>query len=181
MKPRNLYRLAIALTITMVASVCVGAEPEAAAYRLGVGDRVKVTVYSHPDLSGEFEVDSAGRISLPLIQHVDAAGLTVQEFEAAVAAKLKPDYLRNPRVNAEVLNYRPFYIIGEVNEPGSYPYVNGMTVINAVAVAGGFTYRARTKKLIIVRGVGENRQRIKASPDSIVYPGDVIEIAERFF
>ncbi|MBU2678550.1 MAG: polysaccharide export protein [Gammaproteobacteria bacterium] len=164
-----------------MANTGVAAPEEVPAYSLGVGDRVKVTVYGHPDLSGEFEVDSAGRISLPLIQHVQAAGLTLQEFEYAVAEKLKPDYLRNPRVNAEILNYRPFYIIGEVKEPGSYPYVNGMTVINAVAVAGGFTYRAKTKKLIIVRGDGEARERLKASPDTVVFPGDVIEVAERFF
>ena len=107
--------------------------------------------------------------------------MTLEELEAAVTAKLRPDYLINPRVNAEVLNYRPFYIIGEVNTPGSYPYVNGMTVINAVAVAGGFTYRARTKKLVIVRGEGDSRTTVDASPDTIVYPGDVIEIAERFF
>ena len=105
MKSGYLYWLAVALATLLTANVSEGSEPQAAAYELGVGDRIRVTVYSHPDLSGEFEVDGAGRISLPLIQHVDAAGLTLQEFEAAVEAKLKPDYLRNPRVNAEVLNY----------------------------------------------------------------------------
>lgn len=181
MKLRSVFQIVVVLTMAMVADMSLGEESADLAYRLGAGDRVKVTVYGHPDLSGEFEIDGAGMISLPLIQQVQAEGLNLVEFEAAVTAKLKPDYLRNPRVSVEVLNYRPFYIIGEVNTPGSYPYVNGMTVINAVAVAGGFTYRARTKKLVIVRGKGPDRRRMKASQDTVVYPGDVIEVAERFF
>ena len=129
----------------------------------------------------ESAIDGEGRVSLPLIQYVMAQGLTLAEFESAVANKLKPDYLRNPRVTAEVLNYRPFYILGEVNDPGSYPFVNGMNVINAVAVAGGFTYRARTKTFVISRTVGAEQEKIEAAPDTPVLPGDVIEIPERFF
>lgn len=177
----NTFRTAITLGILVATGVCAAEESTQESYRLGAGDRVKLTVYGHLDLSGEFEIDGAGRMSLPLIQHVNAAGLTLAEFEAAVTAKLKPDYLKNPRVNAEVLNYRPFYILGEVNSPGSYPYINGMTVINAVAVAGGFTYRARTKKVVIVRTDGTDVERLSAAPDTPVFPGDVIEIAERFF
>ena len=170
--------LIIALAVSM--SV-VGSDSPEIQYRLDTGDRVRVTVYGHPDLSGELEIDSAGRISMPLIQQVDAAGLTLIELETAVANKLRPDYLKNPRVSVEVLAYRPFYIFGEINAPGSYPYINGMTVVNAIAVAGGFTYRAHTRKFVIVRGTGTKRPRISASQDTIVLPGDVVEVEERFF
>ena len=148
---------------------------------MATGDTVRVTVYGHEDLSGEFEVDGAGRISLPLIRDVVAAGRSLQELEEIITAELSPDYLKQPRVSAEVLNYRPFYIIGEVGEPGSYPYVNGMTVINAVAVAGGFTYRARKSRIRIVRKSGEGTVELEASNDTAVMPGDVIEVPERLF
>lgn len=150
-------------------------------YRLGAGDRIKVIVYGHQDLSGEFEIDGEGKVSLPLIQDVAAAGSSLRELEDAITDKLKPDYLKNPRVSVEVLNYRPFYILGKVNAPGSYPYVNGMTVINAVALAGGFTYRAKTKKVVIIRGNDPAQNREPAGPDTQVLPGDVIEVPERRF
>lgn len=150
-------------------------------YRLSAGDRVLITVFGHEDLSGEFEINGADVISMPLISDVKAAGLTVNELEAAVVDALKPDYLRNPIVSAEVVNFRPFYIVGEVVNPGSYPYTNRMTVINAVAVAGGFTYRARKSKLVIRRDNGDLSTEIKADLETVVLPGDVIEIPERFF
>ena len=105
----------------------------------------------------------------------------MQELEEIITDKLSPDYLKEPRVSAEVQNYRPFYIIGEVSEPGSYPYVNGMTVINAVAVAGGFTYRARKGRIRIARESGDVTTELEVSNDTVVMPGDVIEVPERFF
>lgn len=150
-------------------------------YRLGSGDQLKVTVFGHKDLSGEFYVDGSGQVSLPLIGNVQVGGLTVREAEDAVVAKLRPDYLKNPRVSIEVLNYRPFYIIGEVRKPGSYPYVNGMTVLNAIALAGGYTYRARENDLFITRANDPERSKQRATHDTKVLPGDVIEVPERFF
>jgi polysaccharide export outer membrane protein len=150
-------------------------------YRLAAGDKVRVTVYGHEDLSGEFEVDASGRLALPLIQEVTAAALTLRELEQAITDRLQPDYLKNPRVNVEILNFRPFYIVGEVKTPGSYPYANGMTVINAVAVAGGFTYRARKGSITIRRGAGADQTEIRAQEQTPVLPGDVIEVPERFF
>jgi polysaccharide export outer membrane protein len=150
-------------------------------YRLAAGDRVRITVYGHEDLSGEFEVDGTGQLSLPLVQDVDAVDKTLNELERDIENALKPDYLRNPRVSVEILNYRPFYIMGEVKTPGSYPYVSGMTVINAVALAGGFTYRAQKNKIKIVRDQDTNKEEIRADSETIVLPGDVIEIGERFF
>lgn len=172
----------LATAFVLVAGRAVAAEATVdSLYRLAAGDRVRITVYGHSDLSGEFQVDGAGRLSLPLIRDVTAAGLSVHELEEAISAKLHPDYLKDPQVSAEVLNYRPFYIIGEVQSPGSYPYVNGMTVINAVAVAGGFTYRAKKNRVHIVRVEGDEKRRIEAAADAVVLPGDVIEVAERFF
>lgn len=150
-------------------------------YRLGPGDRIKVTVFGHEDLSGEFQVSGTGEISMPLIDEVNAQDLTVGELEDRIVDALQPDYLIKPRVSVGILNYRPFYIIGEVTTPGSYPYVNGMTVLNAVAVAGGFNYRARKGRISIRRGDGETSQEFEAGMDTQVEPGDVISVPERFF
>jgi polysaccharide export outer membrane protein len=150
-------------------------------YRLDAGDQVKLTVFGHQDLSGEFVVSQSGYLSLPLIIAVKVVGLTLEEVVAAIISKLKPDYLLNPKVNVEVLNFRPFYIIGEVNNPGSYPYVSGMTVINAVAMAGGYTYRAKKSKTSIIRENSSNKDNKLANIDTIILPGDIIEIPERFF
>ena len=103
------------------------------------------------------------------------------ENPAAIVDALKPDYLRNPNVSVEVINFRPFYIIGEIVNPGSYPYTSKMTVINAVAVAGGFTYRAKKNRVVIRRDDGNQTSEIKAGLDTVILPGDVIEILERFF
>lgn len=150
-------------------------------YRLGSGDKLRVTVFDEEDLSGEFLVKSEGVISLPLIGDVMAAGRSLSELEEAIAARYLDGYLKDPKVNLEVLNYRPFYILGEVNEPGSYPYVAGMTVINAVALAGGFTYRARKDDIKISRDGTSADEGAKVNPTTKVLPGDVITVDERFF
>ncbi|NKB21190.1 MAG: polysaccharide export protein [Alphaproteobacteria bacterium] len=151
------------------------------AYKLGSGDQVKVVVFGQKDLSGEFTVDGSGNISMPLIGNVRVGSASLRQAETAIIGKLKPDYLKKPRVSVEVLNYRPFYIIGEVKKPGSYPFVNGMTVINAVALGGGYTYRARENNIFITRGNDPGRQKQKANHETVVLPGDVIEVPERFF
>lgn len=173
--------LALVAVLATGASAYGAEAPVDNAYHLAAGDRVRITVYGHEDLSGEFDVDGDGRLSLPLIRDIAAAGLSVRELEAAITAKLQPDYLKDPQVSAEVLNYRPFYIVGEVQAPGSYPYASGMTMINAVAVAGGFTYRARKTRVSITRVVAGEKQRIEATAETPVLPGDVIEVPERFF
>ncbi|MGI9292007.1 MAG: polysaccharide biosynthesis/export family protein [Gammaproteobacteria bacterium] len=153
----------------------------APSYRLAAGDRVSISVFGHADLSGQFEINGAGMITMPLISDVKAAGLTVNELEEAIVESLRPDYLINPKVSAEIVDFRPIYIIGEVVNPGSYPYSNGMSVINAVAVAGGFSYRAKKSKMIIRRDDGERTVEINVDLDTAVLPGDVIEVPERFF
>lgn len=152
-----------------------------AEYRLGSSDRLKVTVYGEPELSGEFVVDGAGYVSLPLIGEIDVDGLTVREFQRLAEKRLADGYLREPRVSAEVVNYRPYYILGEVSKPGEYPYTNGLTVLNAIATAEGFTYRAN-KKYVMIKGVeDEEEARVELKPTTRVEPGDTIRVVERFF
>jgi polysaccharide export outer membrane protein len=150
-------------------------------YRLGPGDKVRIIVFGEESLSGEFSVSGAGKISFPLIGDIDAVGSTVSQLQDAIATKLSDGYLRNPRVSAEVLNYRPFYILGEVMKPGEYPYTNGLTVMNAVATAQGFTYRANTKKVFIKNPNVTGETEAPLTPNTMVEPGDTIRIGERFF
>jgi len=179
MKVNVVLKILLASLFSVVALLVAADTPSD--YRLGSGDRIKVSVFGHEDLSGEFEVSGAGQISLPLIDEINAGGLTVTQLEDTVENALRPDYLINPRVSVDILTYRPFYIIGEVSAPGSYPYVNGMKLLNAVAVAGGFNYRARKGRILIKRGEGDSRQEFQADMDTPVLPGDIIEVPERFF
>lgn len=149
--------------------------------QLGPGDKVKLTVFGEEDLSGEFEIDSTGSLALPLVGEVPATGLTPRELEKKITKTLETGYLVNPRVNVEVLNFRPFFILGEVNKPGSYPYVNDLTVINAVATAGGYTPRAKTEQVKLRRATDPSRAENWVGEDTKVYPGDVIRVDERFF
>lgn len=150
-------------------------------YRLGAGDRVRITVYGQNNLTGEYAVDGNGVLAFPLIGEVQAGGMTASELQRTIAQKLSPDYIKDPSVSAEVLTYRPFYILGEVRTPGSYPYVNGMAILNAIAVAGGFTYRAHEEKFYITRITNGHREKMAATPESDVLPGDIITVRERYF
>lgn len=149
-------------------------------YRLGPGDQLRITVFNEQDLTGTYLVGSQGTISYPLISDVQAAGLTVTEFTESLQTALRV-YLRSPDVSVEVANYRPFYILGEVQRPGTYPYSAGLTMLNAVATAGGFTYRANRNR-VFVRHANETVEH--AYPLTIalpVLPGDTIRIGERLF
>ena len=150
-------------------------------YRLGSGDKVRVIVFGEQDLSGEFVVGDNGTVDLPLIGSVDARGASVPEFQERVVGQLRAGYLNDPKVSVEVLNYRPFFITGEVKNGGEYPYKASLTVQDAVGVAGGYSYRAETS-YAYVRRAGEDRE-IKVSLGSrvAVNPGDSIRIPERFF
>lgn len=157
------------------------ATSEIAAYRLGSADTIKVTVFGEPDLSGSYELDSLGRFAMPLIDEVDAQGATVRELESRIAEKLRAsDLLKDPAVNVAVLTYRPFFILGEVKVPGSYHYAAGTTVVRAVALAGGFTYRANENAIKLTRGDG-TLEEYRAELTTPILPGDIIEVEERFF
>lgn len=155
--------------------------PQNAEYQLGHGDRMLIQVFGQPELSGEHQVDGEGNISMPLIGTVKAGGGSADELETRIVDRLKPDYLNDPRVSVQVVGYRPFYVLGEVNKPGSYAYVDGMTVTNAVALAGGYTYRARQDEFYIVRSYDPEKQRRVAGPNTQLRPGDVLTVRERYF
>lgn len=154
----------------------------AAEYRLGPGDAVRLITFGEDQLTGEFRVSDGGTIALPLVGAVHAAGLTPSGLERAVAEALKRgNVLRNPSVSAEVIAYRPIFVLGEVNRPGQYPYQPGMTVVTAVAVAGGFTYRAVESYASVLRTTDGTAVEGRASRQTFVQPGDVVTVFERRF
>jgi polysaccharide export outer membrane protein len=157
-----------------------GKDPLQRIYKLGVGDKLKLTVFGEENLSGQFEVNALGNISVPLIGEVPAQGQSIGEFRNQVARRLADGYLKNPKVNVDILNYRPIYVHGEVKNGGEFPYRNGLSLRDAVAMAGGFTYRADQSYLYIGRD-GEADAAIKMPADVPVLPGDNIRIPERFF
>lgn len=150
-------------------------------YRLGAGDVLKITVFNESDLSGEFKVDGTGMIALPLAGNIAVGGKTLREVETAIETFYADGYLVDPNVSAEVLNYRPFYILGEVTNPGSYPYVERMNAMNDVALAGGFTHRAKEDRFLITRAADPAAGKQPFGPGAGILPGDIIEVQERFF
>jgi polysaccharide biosynthesis/export protein len=150
-------------------------------YTLATGDRLRVLVFGQDSLSNSYAVDSQGHISMPLIGTVGAMGQTTKSLEGQIAAKLRGGFLRDPKVSVEIEQYRPFFILGEVTSSGQYPFVNGMTVQTAIAIAGGFQPRADRHVAQISRMVGGEVINGKVPLDTPVLPGDTITIRERFF
>lgn len=154
---------------------------QSAEYRLGPGDGLRIRVFGRDELSGEFAVNAQGRIAYPLIGDVEAAGLTVPEFSQRLGDALRNGYVREPNISIEIANYRPFYILGEVQRPGTYPYSPGLTIVSAVATAGGFTYRANSRR-VFIQHAGQAREREYALTGStVIQPGDTVRIPERLF
>lgn len=154
---------------------------QATPYVLGTGDRLRINVFGETDLSGEFEIDTTGSISMPLIGEIKATGLSTSQLQVRISDALADGYLLEPRVAAEVINYRPFYILGEVRSPGEYPYSANLTVQNAVAAAGGFDYRA-DKRVVYIKNAESNTEvKYILDANTLVQPGDTIRIDERTF
>jgi protein involved in polysaccharide export with SLBB domain len=149
-------------------------------YRLGSGDKLRIIVFGHQDLSGEFSLDGAGNFAMPLIGEVNAGGLTTRELEQRIQERFRDGYLIDPQVSIEVMNYRPFFILGEVKNPKDYPYESGMTILRAVATAGGFTYRAKQNEFLLQRG-GSRTAPVRVGGDQALLPGDIVTVQERFF
>jgi protein involved in polysaccharide export with SLBB domain len=170
----------IAVTESVKSSDENSAYSAASEYRLGSGDKIKLTVYGEDDLSGEFQIGGNGVLSLPLVGQVQVGGTTIPEFETLLTGKLQT-YFRHPRVNVQVLNYRPFYIQGEVKNAGEYSYSNGLLVRDAIAKAGGYTYRASTSYAFIRHAAEHEEKRYSLDTPVYVAPGDNIRIDERFF
>lgn len=154
---------------------------EALNYKLAIGDKVHITTFDEPQLTGDFVVGTDGQVSLLWIGGVQATGRTAEQVRADIEARLKDGYILNPTVSLQVLASRPFYILGEVNKPGQYTFTDGLTVMSAVATAGGFTYRANQKRVFIKHAGkgGEAQQPLTATTE--VQAGDTIRIAERYF
>ncbi|PZO01997.1 MAG: sugar transporter [Hyphomicrobiales bacterium] len=178
-----------ALAVAMTAGACAPryaasdyalAQP-AGPYRLASGDRLRVIVFGQDNLSNIYAVDGSGRISMPLIDTVDAQGRTTQQLEKAIEAKLRGGFLREPKVSVEVDTYRPFFVLGEVTNSGQFPYVNGMTVQTAVAIAGGFTPRGLRTSAEVTRQVEDQLVTASVPITYPVQPGDTIVIKERWF
>lgn len=150
-------------------------------YRLDSGDSLRVVVFGQENLSRTYAVDGGGFISMPLIGAVSTRGMTTFQLEEKIASRLKTKYVKDPKVTVEVETYRPFFILGEVQSPGQFPYVNGMTVQTAVAIAGGYTERARESKVKITRQANGRTVKFKAGREFRIQPGDTIYVTERFF
>jgi polysaccharide export outer membrane protein len=154
---------------------------ESGPYRLASGDRLRVIVFGQDNLSNIYAVDGSGHISMPLIDPVEAQGRTTRQLEGAIEARLRAGYLREPKVSVEVDAYRPFFVLGEVTNSGQFPYVNGMTVQTAVAIAGGFTPRGQRSSAEVTRQVDGQLVTATVPITYPVQPGDTIVIKERWF
>lgn len=171
--------------LALVAIGPLGLSPPAAAqeenYRLDAGDLIKIQVYREPELDRELRIGADGAISYPLIGEVKAAKLTAREFGEAIAGRLRGKFLVDPKVTVTIVEYRPFYVNGEVERPGGYPYRPGLTVRKAVSLAGGFKERASMSKIYLIRADQPGGEPARADLDSPVGPGDVLTVEQSFF
>jgi len=163
-----------------------GARAQAVAYAPGAyvfhpNDRIRVKVYNEPEITGEYQVDASGYISVPLAGRVRAAGTTPSQVERAIKARLNDGIITDPKVNVEIASYAPFYIHGEVKRAGEIPYRPGLTVMDAIASAGGFTYRADEREVYLRRAGSPAEVVYPTNVPIPVYPGDNVRIPERFF
>jgi len=186
---RHRLSIALMLAVTAALSSCTSYRPAPKAfheatiqpYRVDSGDRLRVTVFDQKDLTNTYSVDQAGYVAFPLIGSVPARGRTLQELEGQIAAQLQKGYLRNPDVSIEVDRYRSIFVMGEVGQPGQYTYVPGMTVQNAIALAGGYTPRALQANADITRKINGEILTGRVLISDPVLAGDTIYVRERLF
>jgi polysaccharide export outer membrane protein len=152
-----------------------------AAYRLDAGDKLRVVVYGQDGLTNTYAIDAGGSITMPLIGAVPARGRTPASLAAEISAKLRNGYIRDPSVAVEIESYRPFFILGEVAAPGQYPYVPNMSVESAVAIAGGFTPRARRDQVTLTHTDSSGSARFVVPLGTALGPGDTVQVGERWF
>ena len=150
-------------------------------YLLDTGDRLRIFVYGQPNLSRLYVVDHDGKIAVPLIGEIGARGKTTTELQRVIRSRLGSEFVKDPQVTVDIQQNRPFFIYGEVRLGGQYPYVSGMTVETAIAIAGGFTERASDRKYRIKRRINGLVEQIEAPGDYVVKPGDTVYVFERFF
>src|SRR4051812_27120927 len=179
----RIVSVAIGLTAWLVIVAAGSAlSVKAQEYKLGPGDKIRVVVLSDAEFSGEYEVDAGGSISARMIGRMSVLGMSTAQLEAELGERYRAGvYLRNPKLSVELLSARPFFILGEIAKPGSYPYVSGLTVERAVAIAGGYTRRASTSRIRIKRFGSAAGNEEPATEDSTISPGDVVRVPERYF
>jgi len=186
-RPRAKIAIALAIGTSLLWQAPAHAEtslPQSASlqdYHLGPNDRISLSVYGEDEISREYVISPTGMISVPLIGEVEAKGLTVEQLRGEIQRRLAAGFVNNPTISLMITGYRNFYILGEVGRPGEYAYTVGLTVIQAVAEAAGFTYRA-AKRYVYIRHEGETEEKkVQLSPDMKVLPGDTIRFGERYF
>ena len=150
-------------------------------YRLASGDKIFIKVYEQEELSLEVLLDDSGAINYPYLNEIQIGGLTISQVASLISKGLEGDYLKNPSVQVSMIEYRPFFISGEVNNSGKYSYQIGMNVRKAVALAGGFTDRASKTSIYVIRENDSSQKKVKVSMDAALFPGDVLTIEESFF
>jgi protein involved in polysaccharide export with SLBB domain len=181
-----------ALAVAVLISACAAnslseaeqkslAQAATAPAKLQPGDKIKITVYGEDKLSGDFQLDQTGQISLPLAGTITAQGMTQSELEQALAKKFRSQYLKDPKVTVTIATLEPYYIMGEVTKPGQYPYQSGLNVLTALAIAGGPTYRANRNTVEIQRRGEATMHDYPISTTVPILPGDVIKVPERYF
>ncbi|MBA3447478.1 MAG: polysaccharide export protein [Pseudaminobacter sp.] len=186
---KNSHLVFHALAVALLVSACSSYRPAPAAfhealdqpYRLGAGDRIRVTVFEQEGLTNTYAVDQSGYIAFPLVGAIPARGHTAQQVEATLAAKLREGYLRDPDVSVEVDQYRPIFVMGEVGSAGQYSYVPGLTVHKAVAIAGGFSPRANQANVDITRDISGKVITGRVLTSDPLLPGDTVFVRERLF
>ena len=188
---RRLLMLAASLALATGCAATMPALPDTptdnggsyagSAYLLSAGDTLTIAVFGQPELSGEFTVGPDGAISYPLIDEIRVEGLTAAGLEAALTDALKPDYLRSPDVSVKVQSYRPIYVVGEVTKAGSFEYQPNLSVLSAIALAGGYSYRAAKGKLTVVRSVDNEQVEIRVTETSLLKAGDTLVVPQRLF
>ena len=150
-------------------------------YRVGAGDKLSIRVAGEADLTGEFPVDASGAISMPYVQSVTVAGMSTPQIEQLILGRLQAGYLKDPQVSVQVTTLRPFYILGEVTASGSFAYQPGITVQNAIAIAGGYGARADKSDVLLTRKDATGTHTSKVPVTTQVYPGDIVYVRERWF
>ena len=180
--------IAAAIAFDLVLGACAATPPPLSAdaagresYALGAGDKLRITVFNEAALTGEFTVTPLGTIAFPLIGDVPVRDRTIGDLRQMLTGRLGEGYVNDPRVSVEVLAFRPYYILGEVNKPGEYPYSTGLTLAQAVATAGGYTYRANRRRIFLRRTKAQERTVDLRGEAVSVLPGDTIRVGERYF
>jgi polysaccharide export outer membrane protein len=169
------------LLLTLAAALPWPAAAQEETYRLDAGDLIKIQLYRDQDIDREFRIGANGRISYPLIGEVKAANLTPRELEEVIASRLKGQFFTNPKVTVMVVEYRPFYVNGEVEKPGGYSYQPGLTVRKAVSLAGGFKERASMSKIFLIKAGNTGADSVRVGLDTLIGPGDILTIEQSFF